>query len=103
MGYARQAMQAGSGSYDNVIEGDFLQLGGQMTVEELKNLSIARRDQVEAAEGRRLAEKIVDLLARDDETIRRRIETGFELAARMSWEDVMEGYFLPALGRAAAH
>ncbi len=103
MGYARQAMQAGAGSYDNVIEGDFLRLGGQMTVEELKDLSIARRDQVEAAEGRRLAERIVNLLARDDETIRRRIETGYELAARMSWEDVMEGYFLPALGRAAAH
>ncbi len=103
MGYARKAMAAGKEEYDNVIEGNFLHVEENLNIDALLNLSISQRDRVESTEGRRLAGLILHRLARDEKTIQRRIETGYELAGRMSWEDVMEGYFLPSLGRAAAH
>ena len=102
MGYARRAMAEGEG-YDNVIEGNFLHVDGDLDIHALMNLSIAQRDAAETAEGRRLARRITDLLPRSDADIERRIRTGYELASRMSWEHVMETYFLPSLGRAAAH
>jgi glycosyltransferase involved in cell wall biosynthesis len=102
MGFARKAMAEG-GEYEHVVEGNFLELPRSMNVEQIKDLSMADRDLVESREGRRLAEKIIEALPRDEQAVRRRIKQGWELASRMSWEQVMEQYFLPSLGRAAAH
>jgi hypothetical protein len=102
MGFARKAMAEG-GEYEHVVEGNFLELPRSMNIEQLKHLSTSDRDLVESREGRRLAEKIVQALPRNEQAIRRRIKQGWELASRMSWEQVMEQYFLPSLGRAAAH
>ncbi len=101
MGFARRAMEGGQ--FEHVLEGDFLELPRPMEIGQLKNLSIGDRDQVEHVEGRRLAEQIVESLPRDEGAIERRIKQGWELASRMSWEHVMEDYFLPSLGRAASH
>ncbi|RKY26361.1 MAG: hypothetical protein DRP83_04425 [Planctomycetota bacterium] len=86
--------------FDNIIEGNFLHLPGEPGIEEILSLSTAERDAIEAAEGRRLAERIAQLLPRDKATQQRRIETGQDLAHRMSWEHVVNEYFLPAIRRA---
>ena len=101
VGFARAAAK-GQPFDDNVIVGDFLKVGESMTVQELLELSIASRDQIESAEARRLAGDIVDRLPRDEDAVRRRIASGYELAKKMSWEHVVTEYFLPSLGRAAA-
>ncbi len=87
---------------ENIVEGNFLNIEGDLSTDELLNLSIERRDQVESREGRRLAELIIQRLPRDDETLQRLVTTGYALAREMSWEHVVNEYFLPSLGRAAA-
>jgi hypothetical protein len=98
MGFARQAMRGGD--YDNVIEGNFLGVTGCDSLDDRLSLSMPDRDRVEAAEARRLAAIIVDRLPRDPDTLQRRMRNGGELSGHMSWERVVEDYFLPSLGRA---
>jgi len=101
MGFAKRA--GGGKPIDrNILEADFLHLdGGPATIDEIKNLPASRRDERESTEAERLAAALTDLLPRDHETRRRRIQRGFELASRMSWEQVVHDYFLPSLDRAA--
>ena len=102
MGFARRA--AGEAGFEsNVIEGNFLRVPEGMNIEQLINMSTQQRDVIESEETSRIAEKIFELLALDDDTILRRIQSGYELATRMSWENVVRGYFLPSLHRAAGH
>jgi hypothetical protein len=67
----------------------------------LKNIPASRRDEIEAIEAKRLAREIFDRLPRYPSQMAKRIQTGYELAQRMSWENVMENYFLPGLGTSA--
>ena len=100
VGFARRT--GGSDPIDqNIIEADFLGLPVRCTLDELKNLPAARRDEIEAAEARRLARLIVERLPRGDEEMQQKIRDGYELARKMSWEHVVSEYFLPSLERAA--
>ena len=72
-----------------------------MCESELLSLSIAQRDPIEAAEAHRVAEELVEKLPRGDEAMKKMIAAGHALAERMSWERVVEDYFLPSLARAA--
>ncbi len=101
MGFARDSAGP-EGFDDNIIEGSFLKLPRKMNVQELINLSIAERDPIESAEALRLAKIIIDKLPRTDKDLKRRMKSGYELAQKMSWERVVEDYFLPSLDRAAA-
>jgi len=102
MGFARQ-VEKYLGIDDSIIVGDFLgDLAATDSIAELRALPSWRRDEIENAEARRLAERVVALLPRDDETLAKRIKTGHDLAAMMSWEHVVSEYFLPNLDRAAA-
>ncbi|MFP4105336.1 MAG: hypothetical protein ACLFVU_04510 [Phycisphaerae bacterium] len=97
VGFARRA--ADGKAYDNVIEGDFLDLPHPMGVEELKNLTIAQRDRIEATECERIAGQLMDVLPRNEETMKRLLADGYKIAGQMSWEHVMNDYFMPALDR----
>lgn len=99
MGFAREAMR--DGKYENIIEGNFLQLPRHIPLEELLSLSIPQRDEIETTEAQRLAELIVARLPRDEKTLIRRLAEGYNLAKRMSWQRVVQDYFLPSLERAA--
>jgi len=85
--------------FDNIIEGNFLHVKPSLDIDDLLNLTIPDRDSVEATEAARLAEKIVDLLPRDDKTMTKRIADGLELSRRMSWEHVVQNFFMPSLGK----
>ncbi len=100
MGFVRRSA-AGDGECENVIEGDFLNIGQPLDLNALLALPMSERDKVETDEARRLAAVIVDRLGDDDATLQRRIKTGYNLARKMSWQHVVREYFLPALGRAA--
>ena len=99
-GFARRAAEE-AGYDETILVGDFLRIDGPRDVEAVRNLPMAERDRVETEEARRLADLMVQRLADDDETLRRRIRGGYEIARRMSWQHVVQEYFLPALGRAA--
>ncbi|MFP4433700.1 MAG: hypothetical protein ACLFTN_04475 [Phycisphaerae bacterium] len=98
MGFARKTI-AGREEFDNVIESSFLDVPESMDLEQLKNIPIHLRDEIEAKEGRRLAEIIADTLPRDEKTHQTRIDHGYALAGDMDWEHVVTDYFLPALER----
>lgn len=100
MGFARQAM-AGQ-SYANILEGNFLDIDVEgQPLETLCNISAGQRDEVETLQGRALAEAIIDRLPRDDQARQKLLDDGCDLAHRMSWERVVEEYFMPSLDRLA--
>lgn len=99
MGFVRAASEAGE--FDNVIEADFLKLEGPKSLSDVLALSIDDRTAVENVEARRLAELIVERLPRSEKAVEDRIASGCELADRMSWERVVQEYFLPSLDRVA--
>lgn len=102
MGYARKAMAGATKWYKNIVEANFLNLPEEWqgrSVEDLLTLSVEQRDRIETVEGRRLAPLLVDSLPRIDADLQELIDTGYELARKMSWEHVVQDYFLPSLGR----
>lgn len=102
MGFARRA---GTVECDDstVIEGNFLHIGdGPADIASLLEMPIEQRDRVETKEARRLAGLILERLVDDEDALAGRIERGRALAAKMSWEHVMQEYFLPALDRASS-
>ena len=102
MGFAR-SVGAAEGDGATVIEGNFLDVGeGPRDVVSLLNMPADQRDRVETAEADRIAGLVLDRLVNDSDALAARIERGARVAAEMSWEHVMQDYFLPALGRASA-
>ncbi len=99
-GFARRA--CAERSYDGILEADFLGVPKGMDVEALMSLSIPQRDRIEAAETRRLAQLVFERLPRDEATLRRRMAEGLDVASRMSWQHVVQEYFLPSLRRVAS-
>ena len=94
MGFARAA--EGERGLDNILEADFLHLPADAPL----SPGNTERDGIESVEGRRLAESIIERLPRAEQTVQRRISEGYELARRMSWDHVVQEYFLPGLNRA---
>ncbi|MFW6133764.1 MAG: hypothetical protein ACOC8F_07690, partial [Planctomycetota bacterium] len=100
MGLAQR--EAGADGFDdNIIVGDFLGVTGSPSVDELVRMPARQRNEIEAAEARRLARLIDDKLPRDDETVARRLARGQQLAERMSWQRVVADYILPSVQRAS--
>ncbi|MCK5113396.1 MAG: hypothetical protein KAR11_01385 [Phycisphaerae bacterium] len=97
MGFANAADP--DGKFDNIIEGNFLHVKPSLEIDDLLNLTIPDRDSVEGLEAGRLAKKIVARLPRDDKAMEKRIADGLELSRRMSWEHVVQNYFMPSLGK----
>ena len=102
MGFARR-VGADQGDDAIVIEGSFLHVGDEQTdIASLLNMAVWQRDRIETDEADRLAGLILERLVDDEDALAARIERGYRLAANMSWEHVLQEYFLPALGRASA-
>jgi hypothetical protein len=97
-GFAKRA-GGEKGWQDNIIEADFLILPHPMGERELLSLTIPQRDQIESHEAQRVAKVLADKLPRDDQAMARLIASGEELAEKMSWEHVVDDYFLPSLSR----
>jgi hypothetical protein len=86
----------------NIIEADFLNLHDTRTTQEMMNVPISVRDQIETEESQRIAAVVEKRLPRDAAALERMIVSGYELAQQMSWEKVVKEYFLPSLSRTVA-
>ncbi len=98
-GFARESMR--NTPCENIIEGNFCRLPKHIPLPELLSLSIQQRDEVEVIESKRLAKLVDARLPRDEDTLRKRLTEGYNLARKMSWQKVVQEYFLPSLDRAA--
>ena len=83
---------------DNIIEGDFARLGGDLGADPMR-IGMTDRDAIEACEGRRLAEELLRRLPAGDERSAALLESGHRLSQRLSWDHVVPEYFLPAVER----
>jgi hypothetical protein len=94
--------RAGGLDQANVIVADYVALdeGPAASIESALAIGQDKRDQIEAARARQVAQTIAERLPRDDAAAQELIETGFALSRRMSWEVVVTQYLLPGLERA---
>jgi glycosyltransferase involved in cell wall biosynthesis len=100
VGFVKRAA-SGEDVDEQVLVADFVHFDHEMTLDALKRMRSSMRDELEVAESRRVASRVDALLPRDEKTLRRRMEAGYELARRMGWEHVVNDYFLPSLHHAA--
>ena len=98
VGFA-QAAAKDVGFGHSVIIANFLKQNGPASVSEMLNMPVSQRDLIESAEAKSMAAAVCDGLCRDEVAMIDRINRGFELATKMSWQRVVQDYFLPALNR----
>ena len=83
----------------NAIVADYTNLALQCytDLEDLLQINRDVRDKIEASESEKVAMQICSRLPKDENEIADMLETGYELAKRMSWDVVVQHYLLPSL------
>ena len=84
----------------NVIIADYTHLSHMPdSLEGLLAIGSAERNQIEIDNCRGIAAKLLERLPSSDRDVDEMIQRGYEIAVKMSWEVVVENYFLPGLQR----
>ncbi|MBA3532532.1 MAG: hypothetical protein H0T73_11465 [Ardenticatenales bacterium] len=99
LGFIRDA---GGMELPNVLEANYLHLPYWVDYWDLHGiLSMGReaRDRVEAMIAEQAAYQVIERLPRSNEALQTRLEQGYQLGSRMSWEVVAQDYLLPAFNR----
>ena len=100
-GFVKQA--SGNRRAPNVILANYIDgVRRPRTVKDSLTIGTAERREVEWRLAHHLAEQILQRLPQDDAGAERLIDSGHELARRMSWDVVAERFVFPALRRAFA-
>lgn len=88
----------------NVIIADYTDLNGIKfnDIEDMLKIDVGIRNQIEHSVGEKVAMEILARLPKTDEEMVEMINTGYDLAAQMSWDVVVENYILPGFAKAAA-
>lgn len=88
----------------NVIVADYTDLGpGRADLPEILAIDREKREVIEERVAASVAQEVLKRLPTSDAELVKLIETGYELAKKMSWEEVVSHYVLPALDRACRH
>jgi glycosyltransferase involved in cell wall biosynthesis len=85
----------------NVIIADYTNLGHRdySDLEELLQIDLLVRNQIEASVSEKVAEEVISRLPQNESEIENMIRTGYELAKNMSWDAAVEHYLLVSLQR----
>lgn len=101
-GFVRQVL--GSRKSPNVILANYIDLLRRpRTVRDSLTIGMLERREVELKLAEQLAEQVVERLPADDDARQKLLDSGYELASRMSWDVVAERFVFPAIRRACAH
>ncbi len=85
----------------NVVIADYTHLNSApKSLEDVLNIGLAERTQIEVENSRDIAAKLIGRLPRKQRDVEDMIKEGYEIASRMSWEVVVKDYFLPGLKQA---
>jgi hypothetical protein len=88
---------------DNVIVADYTQIDEpELTLEEAMQIDHIKRHQLEQVVARRVAERVLRVLPRDNTQVQKLIDSGYDAASHMGWENVSREYFLPVIERICA-
>jgi hypothetical protein len=91
---------------ENVVLADYVTLPEEMAVVDYpltKRLGKEERDRIESAQAEKIAQEIMNRLPTSKRARQRLLKLGQHLGQQMSWDNVVQGYFLPALVRAASN
>jgi hypothetical protein len=95
MGFVRAV--TGGAAVPNVLEADYTDMGQIVSLDYARSIGMAQRNEIEQRENARLAAELVTRLPRSDGEIRKLMESGWQLAHQMSWEQVVTRFIMPAL------
>jgi hypothetical protein len=95
MGFVRAI--TGGRPVNNVLQADFVTLPHDVSIQEAMAINIPQRDAVERMETRRIASELIGRLPRTDKQMQAMIDSGWKLAEKMSWEQVVTRFVMPAL------
>jgi glycosyltransferase involved in cell wall biosynthesis len=86
-------------SVKNAIIADYTNLAihSYTDIEDLLQINRAVRDRIEASESEKVAMQICSRLPKNEADIESMIQTGYELAKRMSWDIVVQDYLISSL------
>ncbi len=89
------------GSSPNVIVGDFTDIHKpRPPAQNLLSIDQPYRDKLEVRVAKEIADDLIQRLPKSPEDKAKLVESGYELASKMTWEVVAKNYFLPAIDRA---
>ena len=95
MGFVRAI--TGNKPVPNVLEADFTRMGDVVSIEQALRINTVQRNAIEQQECGRVAEELLRRLPRSDDDMCRLMDSGWELARQMSWEQVVSRFIMPAL------
>jgi hypothetical protein len=100
VGFVNKA--AGEKGSDRVIVADYTRLlhDVEMSLDGLLAIGQHVRDGIEGRNSQEVAEQVFKRLPRSQAKMREALAEGFRVASKMSWDVVVEDYFLPGLKRA---
>jgi len=85
----------------NVVIADYTKLNSShKSLNDVANIGLAERTQIEVENSRDIAAKLLGRLPRKPRDVEDIIKEGYEIASQMSWEVVVKDYFLPGLKQA---
>ncbi len=88
----------------NVIIADYTDLGGMRfdNIEDMLKIDVGIRNRIEHYVSERVAMEIFARLPKNDDEIVEMINSGYDLAEHMSWEEVVKNYLLRSFEKASA-
>lgn len=95
MGFVRAV--TGGEPVPNVLEADYTDMGQIVSVDYARSIGADQRNEIEQRENARVAAELVTRLPRSDGEVRKLMESGWQLAHQMSWEQVVTRFIMPAL------
>ena len=99
VGFARAVN--GKQPVPNVIIADYTDIGtSRGDLKDLLAIDRVKREVIEEKVAAKVATEILKRLPGSQEEILKLIASGYQLASKMSWEEVVSSYVLPALDRA---
>ena len=96
-GYIKNENQITDIPQANYIEASFLDLNEDLNIDQLRKLTIEQRNEIENIEAKRLAKSILENLPHSESDYDKNLKAGYALASKMSWDNVVDNYFLPSL------
>ena len=95
MGFVRAV--TGGAAVPNVLEADYTDMGQIVSIDYARTIGMKQRNEIEQRENARLARELMECLPRSDAETTRLMESGWQLAHQMSWEQVVTRFIMPAL------
>ena len=81
----------------NIIIADYVTAERRMKIEQILKIDKSERDAIEARQAKRIAKELLDKLPRNQADIESLLNSGSQIAQKITWQNILQDYFLPAI------